>query len=71
MGAETSLKLEVIKINTEQVHLVKDQLTLNAIKQQYGEVFQGLGEMEQEYEIQLDENVQPVVHPPRKVPIAI
>ena len=51
MGAETSLKLEVIKINTEQVHLVKDQLTLNAIKQQYGEVFQGLGEMEQEYEI--------------------
>ena len=71
MGAETSLKLEVIKINTEQVHLVKDQLTLNAIKQQYGEVFQGLGEMEQEYEIQLDDSVQPVVHPPRKVPIAV
>ena len=53
------------------MNLVKDQLTLNAIKQQYGEVFQGLGEMEQEYEIQLDDSVRPVVHPPRKVPIAV
>lgn len=40
------------------------------IKDQYGDLFKGIGCMEGNYDIKIDETVTPVVHPPRKVPIA-
>ena len=35
----------------------------------FAEVFHGIGCLPGEYSIQLDKDVQPVVHPPRRVPV--
>jgi hypothetical protein len=37
----------------------------------YSDVFNGKGKLPGEFEIQLRDNVTPVVHPPRRVPFAI
>ena len=34
-------------------------------------MFEGLGCMDREYHIVLDETIKPVIHPPRKVPYSI
>ena len=37
----------------------------------YADVFQGIGLFPGEYKIQLHQEVEPVVHPPRRIPIAL
>ena len=44
-------------------------LTLDQVKTDYKDVFTGLGCFSGEYKMQLKDKAQPVVHPPRKVPI--
>jgi len=46
-------------------------LTKEEVMKRYADVFSGLGELEGDYHIQMDLNVKPVVHPPRRVPVAI
>jgi len=41
---------------------------LNKIKEDFGDLFTGLGCMKEEYHIQMKDNVKPVVHAPRKAP---
>ena len=43
----------------------------HAILEEFKEVFQGLGCLNYEYDIKIDANVPPVVHPPRRVPFAL
>ena len=47
----------------------KDKPT-NFLKE-FEDVFSGLGLFEGEYHIHVDPNYQPVVHPPRQIPVAI
>ena len=37
----------------------------------YAELFKGLGKMEPEHHIKLNDNASPIVHPPMKVPIGL
>ena len=62
----------------EQLNLVKkvDEVTPSlstkeSIIREYPEVFKGLGCMDGDYHIVIDETVKPVIHPPRKVPYSI
>lgn len=41
------------------------------ILKEYSDVFEGLGCMDGQYHMKVDEAVWPVVHPPRKVPVAL
>ena len=41
------------------------------ILEEYNDVFQGLGKLEGQYRIVTDESIKPVVHPPRRLPVAI
>lgn len=41
------------------------------IENNYREIFKGLGCIPGEYTIKIDKTVQPVIHPPRKVPISL
>lgn len=41
------------------------------IVKKYDDVFKGLGCMPGEHSIKVDPNIQPVIHPPRKVPLAL
>jgi hypothetical protein len=46
-------------------------LTKDEMLRRYADVFEGLGELECEYQIQMDPLIKPVVNPPRRVPVAI
>ena len=80
--AETSQELNIIKVMasdiSETVNSVNDKfqtahivLTRDQILKEYSDVFEGLGCMDGPYHMELDETVKPVVHPPRKVPVAL
>ena len=59
--------------HTAPAALQKDkQAALNDnIIQEYSDVFEGLGCLSGDYHIQIDKNIKPVIHAPRKVPVAI
>ena len=38
---------------------------------EYPDVFQGTGKLNGQYKFEVEENAEPVVHPPRRVPIAL
>ena len=65
LGLQSCLELQLIKrmytVNTEDP---------NQLLHEYSDVFQGLGCLPGEYNIQLQDNSKPVIHPPRKIPFA-
>lgn len=46
-------------------------VTKDLVLKEYKDVFTGLGNLEGEYKITVDEAVKPVIHAPRRVPVAI
>jgi len=46
-------------------------LTKEEILDEFPDVFTGLGCMEGSYHIELDDTVEPVIHPPRRVPYSL
>ena len=82
LGAETCQELNLIKVmvddilDPETVNSVNDKpqtsvLTKDRILKDYSDVFEGLGCMDGLYHMEVDDNVKPVIHPPRKVPVAL
>ncbi|CAL8130302.1 unnamed protein product [Orchesella dallaii] len=55
------------KSTEENVNVV----TQDSIMKQYEDVFNGLGKLEGQYHITLNEEVKPVVHAPRSVPVSL
>lgn len=45
--------------------------SVNKIVKQYQDVFEGVGCLPGKHKIQLKENLQPVIHPAKKVPVAL
>ena len=66
LGLKSSVRLGLIK----RVGEVKKMLNQD-IQEKYADVFEGLGCIEGEQHIKIREDAQPVVHPPRKVPVAL
>lgn len=50
---------------------VRNAITKEQVLAEYGDVFTGLGKLDGQYKISIDESVKPVIHAPRKVPVAI
>ena len=84
LGAETRQELNFIKVmvndipNSETVNSVnvkcqpkRGVLTEEQILKDYRDVFEGLGCMEGLCHLEVDQTVRPVIHPPRKVPVAL
>ena len=67
IGLQTCQNLELININ--QVNEVQEKKT--DIIEEYEDVFVGLGLVEGEYHIDLQENAKPTIQPPRKVPLSL
>ena len=55
----------------QNVNLISESLSKDTILSKYKNVFSGLGTMGQEFNLTLQENATPVIHPPRRVPLAI
>ena len=66
VGLPTCTTLDVVR----RIDAVQPATT-PALLVQYADVFEGLGEMPGQYHIELDQSVTPVIHAPRKVPIAL
>ena len=54
----------------QRIETIETPLTKEGLFQQYKDVFIGVGEYQEEYHIELDKTVPPVIQPSRKVPYA-
>ena len=84
LGAETCQELNLIKVmasdisESETVNSINDKFQTahfvqarDQIFKEYSDVFEGLECMDGPYHMELDEAVKSVVHPPRKVTMAL
>ena len=72
LSAEACETLRLLTVNVvNQVSSSMEVLTENELLETYADVFTGLGTFPGEYKIELDPNVKPVQHQPRKVPQAL
>ena len=61
-----------VEIAQNSLTAPQDDLELrNTILQQYSDVFDGIGCFQGTYHISVDTKVPPVVHPPRRIPLAL
>ena len=66
-GLQTCLELNLIS----RLYGLNKSTTSEEILENFNDVFEGLGCLSTEYEIRLDKDAKPVVHPPRKIPFAL
>ena len=71
LGLKSSTDLNLIIFNHEIKNQPSDSKLTQTILKDYADVFDGIGCFEGECKITVDPNVQPVVHAPRRVPIAV
>ena len=57
--------------NNDHCSIMGDTDAKCEILRKYADVFQGIGCLEGEYHITVDPSVPPVIHPPRRVPVAL
>ena len=77
LGRESCIGMKLIRIlDSDIIHHVSDQRGLPSVVlndhvlSKNTDVFEGLGELTGHYTIHTNPEVQPVVHPPRKLPIS-
>jgi len=77
LGLKTCEELELLTVNRQNISLVTLQSTnTQGLSEQdkvnsYSDVFKGEGKLESQLHLELDESVQPVQFPPRRVPLAV
>ena len=76
LGLRSSIDLELIKLvlsceTQASQPLETKHLTKTTVLTQYAEAFQGIGRFPGECTIHLDPSVSPVVHPPRRITVAL
>jgi hypothetical protein len=68
MGLITVNRENILTLSTKPQH---QPLTSEAVLSEFSDVFSGTGLLSGEYHIELDKSVKPVIHPPRRVPVAV
>ena len=68
LGLKTSLSLNIIKL---VLSVDSSHMTNESVLKEFEETFTGLGSLEGEITIHIRPDAIPVVHPPRRVPIAL
>jgi len=67
------LKMNLIRIldsdRDPRVNVLKTDT--EPLLEEYDDVFEGLGKLDGQYHIVTDESIRPVVHPPRRLPVAM
>ena len=69
LSANTSEKLSLISINDE-VHAIENSTSVKTLVEKYA-VFEGLGCLPGKLHLEIDKNVPPVLHSPRKIPVPL
>ena len=68
LGLKSSVKLKLVK-RLDSVE--KESLSKENVIKEYEDVFTGLGKMEKAYHIELKPEVEPVIHPARRIPFSL
>ena len=63
-----SKKLEA---KTRSIKGLSDKALKEKIEEMYPKIFNGPGKLTEEHHIHTKENATPVIHPPRKIPVAL
>ncbi|CAC5412463.1 unnamed protein product [Mytilus coruscus] len=68
--------MNLVTVNYENIKAVRQgaltkPLSKEIVMKEYADIFEGTGKLEGKYHLELDNTANPVVHPPRKVPVAI
>ena len=73
LSKQTMLEMNLIKIldsdRDPRVSVLKSDT--EPLLEEYDDVFEGLGKLDGQYHIVVDEYIRPVVHPPRRLPVAM
>ena len=78
LSAETCQKLKFLQVlvndKNDKDEIAQGKMSVNTtsdIFQEYVDVFEGIGCRDESYHIEIDPSVKPVIHPPRRVPVAL
>ena len=72
LGLRACQELNLIKfVRTVDTADVNDVNAESSILNEFNDLFEGLGELEGEHHIEINPEVKPVIHPPRKVPFTL
>ena len=72
IGPRASQQMNLVTVHQENIQKVTIQnLTLNQVIEEFGDVFKGQGCMEGKLHLEIDGTVTPVINPPSRVPFAI
>ena len=71
LGLQSSVKMRLVLVNCELHQRSRPNMIKSTqdLVDKYPDRFQGIGRFPGEYHITLEDNAEPVVHPPRKFPI--
>ena len=72
----SSQQMDLIKVRHENILAVvqkehTEPLTTDMLMQQYRDIFSGTGKVDGKYHLEIHVDAFPVVHPPRRVPVAL
>ena len=72
LGLRTCQELNLIKLvrKVDTAH-VNDVNAESSILNKFNDLFGGLEELEGEHDIEINPEIKPVIHPPRKVPFTL
>ena len=75
IGRDTALKMNLIEIKMENILAIETEEKENSDNvsywtKKYPEVFNGIGELEGECHLNVEKDARPVIHSPRRIPIA-
>jgi hypothetical protein len=71
IGVESCLKLGLVNTRDNQINILGPGISSESLAEEYPEVFDGLGRIPGEYEIEIDQSITPVQHRPRRIPVMI
>ena len=70
LSKQMMLDMNLIQI-LDSDHLNVVTIDSDPLLDEYADVIEGLGKLAGQYKITVDETIKPVVHPPRRLPVAI
>ncbi|VDH97221.1 Hypothetical predicted protein [Mytilus galloprovincialis] len=76
LGSKAVQAMNLVTVNYENIKAVRQgalfkPLSKETVMKEYADIFEGTGKLQGKYHLELDNTANPVVHPPRKVPVAI
>ena len=76
LGNKVVQAMSLLTINYENIKVDRqgassEPISKEKVLKEFADVFEGTGKLQGKYHLKLDENATPIVHPPRKVPLAI